>query len=196
MAMTSAFQELRDKLLELHSSVRELAVSVAEDKPLDGDVLLADRLSDTVQDLQGWLDEALSAADTAHQVTIHPADLETARQCLVNCQERFGVFTQRFVSELAQYDRLAELMQLGHERKGEWQAWARIVRGNIERCQFPLHEITQTLFRCWQELADQSSKQFISVKTNGIGNQINHSVPATTTTPSTLERKTRLAEVS
>lgn len=172
MALAATFEELSVKLLNLQDAMRDLAVSAAEDKPLRGGVLLADRLSDAVEDLQGWLKGALEAAEGAHQAVIHPADLETARQCLVSCQERFNVFAQRFASDLANYEQMAELMRLGHERKGEWRAWAGIVRGNIERCQPPLREITAALFRCWQELAECASLSAVNVHATNIGQQI------------------------
>src|SRR5262245_12571920 len=159
--------------------MRDLAVSAAEDKPLRDDVLLAERFSDAAEDLHGWLEETLEAAQSAHQAAIHPADLETARQCLVTCQERFNVFAQRFASDLAHYEQMAELMRLGQERKGEWRAWAGIVKGNIERCQQPLHEITLALCRCWQEVAEQTGKSSVSVRTTNIGQQIKSNLPET-----------------
>jgi hypothetical protein len=181
--LAATFQELCVKLLSLQDAMRDLAVSAAEDRPLRGGVLLADRLSDAAEDLQGWLKGALEAAEGAHQAVIHPTDLETVRQCLVSCQELFNVFTQRFASDLAHYEQMAELMRLGQERKGEWQAWAKIVRSNVERCQQPVHEITQALFRCWQEVAEQASKNNISIRTTSIGHQVNTSAPEWRTEP-------------
>jgi hypothetical protein len=177
VALAETFQELCVKLLSLQDAMRDLAVSAAEDKPLRGSVLLADRLSDAAEDLQGWLKGALEAAEGAHQAVIHPADLETARQCLVSCQERFIVFAQRFASDLAHYEQMAELMRLGQERKGEWQAWAKIVRSNVERCQQPLHEVTLALFHCWQDVAEQAGKALVSVRSTNIGQQIKSSLP-------------------
>ncbi|HKQ72182.1 MAG TPA: hypothetical protein VJ810_00545 [Blastocatellia bacterium] len=168
MALAATFEELCVKLRGLQDAMRELAVSAAEDKPLRGGVLLADRLSDAAEDLQGWLKGALEAAQSAQQAVIHPADLETARQCLVSCQERFNIFAQRFASDLAHYDQMAELVRLGQERKGEWRAWAGIVRGNVERCQQPLRDIMVALFRCWQEVAERASSSSINMHATNI----------------------------
>ena len=177
MALTAVFEELCVKLRGLQDAMRDLAVSAAEDKPLRGDVLLADRFSDVAEDLSGWLEETLNAARSAHQAVIHPTDLETARQCLVTCQEKFNVFSRRFASDLSRYEQIAELMRLGQVRKGEWQAWAKIVRSNVERCQQPLHEVTLAIFHCWQEVAEQAGKALVSVRTTNIGQQIKSSLP-------------------
>jgi hypothetical protein len=172
VALSAAFEELCVKLCGLQNVMRELAVSAAEDKPLGDDVLLAERFSDAAEDLHGWLEETLNAAQSAHQAATHPADLETARQCLVTCQERFNIFAQRFASDLAHYDHLAELTRLGRVRKGEWRAWAGIVRDNVERCQQPLREITVALFRCWQEMAERASLSSVNMHATNIRQQI------------------------
>jgi hypothetical protein len=172
VALEPAFSELYDRVCDLQCALGDLSVSASEDKPLGDSPLLADQLSDAAEELRGWLEEVSLAAYGACQALVHPADHEAARRALAVCQENFNTFVRRFITELAHYERLAELVRLGQRQRGEWKAWAGIVRGNVERCHEPLHAVTLALFRCWQEVAEAAGRTTVSVQTKNIGQQV------------------------
>jgi hypothetical protein len=93
-------------------------MAAVEDKPLDGDVVLVDMLGDSADNLLGWLEEILMAANAGWQATQPPVDLEQIRGALVTCQEQFNRITHCFSTDLMRYERIAELTRVGRERGG------------------------------------------------------------------------------
>jgi hypothetical protein len=171
MALEAAFKELCTNLHKLHEGLIGLRTTVVEDKPLCGDIVLVDVFGDASDDLLGWLEEALADAREGQQATTHPVDLDRARRALTTCQERFNRISQRFSSDLVCYERIAELTRFGRKRGGEWRAWAASVKQALDRCQQPLYALSQTLFRCWQEIAERVGMTSVSVQATNIGQQ-------------------------
>jgi hypothetical protein len=149
-----------------------LRTTAVEDKPLEGDVVLVDVFGDAADDLRGWLEEAFAAAAEGQQASAHPVDLERARRSLTICQGRFNRISQRFSSDLVHYERMAELTRFGRTRGGEWRAWATGVKEALDSCRQPLFDTGETLFRCWQELAERAEITSISVQATNIGQQL------------------------
>ncbi|HYO63113.1 MAG TPA: hypothetical protein VER08_05590 [Pyrinomonadaceae bacterium] len=181
MSLRTEYQSLYAQLESLNEALADLR-TVIDDRPPKGEsVLLLDAFGDAVEDTLGWLDEALAAAGPhargARQKGEAAFDVNGARQALVFCQDQFNRITHRFTFDLVSYDRLSQLMQLGRERRGEWQAWAGGVRRELEGCQQHLYDTSQALFRCWQEIAERVGMTSVSVQTTTIGQQV--TVPPT-----------------
>jgi hypothetical protein len=172
MALERVFQDLGEQLRRLHDALLGLRVTAREDKPLRGDTVLSDRFGDATDDLLGWLEEAMQGATVGCQCVGHPLDLNRAGRALTACHEAYQRLAQHFAAELVSYERIAELRQLGRKRRGEWRAWAGSLEVALNRCQQPLDEAQQALFRCWQELAERAGGCSVSVQATNIGQQI------------------------
>lgn len=169
MALTAVFQTLCLHCRKLHEAFAGLRLTIVEDKPLTGEIVLVDEFGNTVDDLLGQLEDVFASASEGQQAVGHPPDLARARHSLTVCQEHFIDLMQRFSRDLLAYNRIAALVELGSERRGEWQAWANSVKESIEECQPYLSDIHQALFCCWQEIAERSGMVSLSMQTTNIG---------------------------
>jgi hypothetical protein len=169
MAIEAAFRDLTIGLLALRESLVDLRTTVVEDKPLQGDVVLVEVFGDAADDMIGWMDEALIAADEAQQAVTAHVDINRARRALAICHERQQRVARQFSFDLVGYDRIAELTRFGYTRGGEWRGWAQSVRTALEACREPIYEVSQALFRCWQEIAERAGMTSLSVCASGIG---------------------------
>jgi hypothetical protein len=172
MALERVFHDLRAALRRLGDALLGLRLTVREDKPLRGDTVLSDCYGDAADDLLGWLQEALQATAEGCPGGGQPLDFHRARRALTACHEGCQRLAQRFAAELVCYQRIADLRLLGRTRRGEWRAWAASVEEALDRCQQPLGEVNQTLFRCWQELAERAGECAVSVQTTNIGQHV------------------------
>jgi len=69
MGLEKTFREFSTALLRLDDRLRELRVTVVEDRPSRNDGVVPDNLELAVEDLLGWLQEASAAAATAHKAS-------------------------------------------------------------------------------------------------------------------------------
>jgi hypothetical protein len=169
MALEATFGRLAHQLYELRSALTDLRTTTVEDKPLEDDIVLVDILSDAVDDLLGWSEGALAAALEAQQAVAPLLDLQGAGRALVACQSRFQTLVQHFATDLAGYERIAEVLRCGRRRGGEWHAWARSVHTAIDRTRQPLAQVGEELVACWQELIEHTGGTTIGVRTTTIG---------------------------
>jgi hypothetical protein len=158
---------------EVFSDLRRLL----DDHPSKGDkVLLLDAFGDAVDDLLGWLEESMQAC--APLLPSEPGgieqdfDINLARQALVVCQDQFNRQMHRFSFDLVSYEKVGQLLQLGRDRGGEWQTWARGIKMELEGCQQHLYLTNQALFRCWLEIAERIGMTSVSVRATNVGQQI------------------------
>jgi hypothetical protein len=171
VALEATFRELQVSLHKLHDALNALQVGLG-DKPLDDEAALADGLENTVLDAMGVLQEARKAAFHARTAIGPPVDLDRAWRALTVCQERFHDIEQQFSADLVSYEKLRGLARLGSERGGEWLPWAGSTKQSIEECRPPLEEVSRTVARCWQEIAEHSGATSVSVRTTNIGQRI------------------------
>ncbi|SRR6266498_5305460 len=170
MALEESFTSLSQHLCLLHDELQELRRTVTE-KPPKGDVVLVDLFSDAADDLLGWIVEASAYAGEAVEAASYPVDLDRARRSLKMCQEKFILTSVKLSADLLSYDRMEELVSFGDHRRSGWEKWATNVKAALESCREPLYEVNQTLFACWQELAERIGATSVSVKTTNIGQQ-------------------------
>jgi hypothetical protein len=173
VSLRTEFQSLGvqlERLYEVFSDLRRLL----DDHPSEGDkVLLLDAFGDAVEELLGWLDESLQTCapllPSDRKTSEQEFDVNLARQALVVCQDQFNRQMHRFLFDLVSYEKIAQLLQLGRERGGEWHAWAKGIKVELESCQQHLYLTNQALFRCWLEIAECVGTTSISVRATNIG---------------------------
>src|SRR5262249_7794404 len=145
---------------------------VDEDKPTRDDVVVASRLSDDLLAVRGLLEEVLAAADDACRAVAYPLDGDRARRSLTACQRQFQHFAHTFSFDLAGWDRLDDLTSVGRERGRGWLDWVTVVKQGLEQSRMLSAEVGNTLFLCWQELADRIATTSVSIRNTSIGQQV------------------------
>src|SRR4051794_22501324 len=116
MSIEVAFRDLGARLRQAREAFDGLRLTVAEDRPLHGDVALVDQRSDAIDDVLGLIDEASESAARGLKSAAATARLDNARKALGRCQESFMAAAQRFATDLSSYERVAELAGLGRTR--------------------------------------------------------------------------------
>ena len=172
MAIEAAFQTLIGKLAAAREAFASLRLTAIEDRPLRDEVLLVERLGDAVDDLQGWLEEAVGAARDAQQAVRHPLDGYRAREGLALAHERFIQLEYKFFFEGISYEEIGELSRFGRRRGREWLGWTGSVIQALDQCRAPLREVDEALLGCWRELSERLGAGSVSVQTTNIGQQI------------------------
>ena len=87
---------------------------------LDGSVRDGlDVIGDAVDDVLGWVTEAEDGAIEAHQALSHPPRMDLVRHALAASQQHANRVSQRFASDLTQYERLAALTTAGRLSKSD-----------------------------------------------------------------------------
>jgi hypothetical protein len=177
VSLRTEFQGLCAQLESLGETLSRLRMAVDDHPQTGATPRLLESIGDSVEDAHGWLEEALALASAAadgdeRERASGGFDVNRARQALVFCQEQFNRIMSRFTFDLVSYDRVAQLVRLGQERRGEWQTWAVLVKQELEGCQQHLYDTTQALFRCWLEIAERVGMTSVSVHTTTIGQQV------------------------
>ncbi len=173
MGLETAMARLENELRRLHEAVRDAGLTVIEDQPRRGDVALVDRFSYAVDDLTGWLEQALVAAREARQAAgAHPPELNRARRALTLCQQRLHQSWMRLGFDLLGYEPMQQLQEFGRQRRGGWSEWANGVLQGLQGCRQPLEQAAQALVECWEEIGERLAVTAISVQTTSIGQQI------------------------
>ena len=172
MGLERTFREFTSQLHRLNDRLRELRLTVVEDRPARNDAVVVDNLEYAVEDLLGWVTESLRHARAAERAVAHPLDLDLARRELGACQERLQRMDQVYSANLVAYERMKDLASFGSERRGEWPSWVTSVKQGIEHCRQPLDDCRGRLAECWQDIAERAGMTSISVRTTNIGQKI------------------------
>lgn len=172
MPLQKTFRELSERLRTLRDSFLTVQLTIREDAPSEGGVVLVDNFGDALDDCVGWLEDGLTAAAEGEAALAAQPNLEVARRALANCQEQFQRMQQRFQAELVCYERLRDLTAFGRSRRGEWWAWVKTVRGGLEGCQMPMEQAVNCFLECWHELSERAAINSVYVQSTNIGQQI------------------------
>jgi hypothetical protein len=156
----------------LQEVVSALHVTVVEDKPVAGAVVLVDQLDNLVTDLSGTLEEADARAARAIQGNQLNGPPDQTRIALREIHGLINRFTALYASELAAHDPVEQLLEMGRERGREWRDWSQVVKTAIERCTAPMKAAASTILECWSELAERTARNSVSVQATNIGQQI------------------------
>lgn len=167
MALEITFRTLSVQLRRLCDTLNAVLLTVGDRPPHRG-TALADGLESKLLDLLGGLGSARSAAKAARSAVGAAKDLDRARRALAKCQDAFHKAEQQFMNELISYEALHSLTSLGGERGGEWKHWAASMKDAIEQARQPFEETSHAMAICWQELAERLGTMNISVRANGV----------------------------
>ena len=172
MPIEATFQNLVNKFGAAREAFESLRLTAIEDRPLRDEVLLVERLGNAVDDMQGWLEEAVAAAADAQKAVRHPLDGYRAREALALANERFIRLEYKFFSEGVSYEGISELMRFGRRGGREWLGWTGSVIQALDQCRAPLRELDEALLLGWQELSERLGASALSLQTTNIGQQI------------------------
>jgi hypothetical protein len=172
MSLEATLESLRRELARLQEVVSALRVTVMEDRPSRGSVVLVDQLDNLVTELFSTLEEADARAGQALQNSQPNGTLDEVRAAVRDIHDLINGFTAKYAGELATHDRLAQLLEMGRERGREWRAWTREVKTAIERCAAPLATLAAALVDCWNDLAERLARHSVSVQATNIGQHI------------------------
>jgi len=176
VSLESTLAETLESLARLREAIDLVRITAVVDRPTGADHALIDRLSDAADDLRGSLEESAGGIRAAWESVHTEFDDLTARQEMARGQKHLNEVWDRIVNDLLSYDQMVELESVGRQRRGEWGAWSKVVLEAFERCRRPLTMAMQRLSMSWQELAERSSTNQISVRTTSVGQQV--SIPA------------------
>ena len=182
MAIETEFQHLVEKFDAVREALAGLRLTAVEDRPLRDEVLLVERLADSVDDLIGWLDEARAAAGDAQKAVRHPVDGYRACEALALANDRFIQLEYKFFSAGVSYEEINELTRFGQRRGREWLGWTRSVLEALDQCRAPIRELDEALLHGWRELAERLGTSTVSVQTTNIGQQISAAAVAASET--------------
>jgi hypothetical protein len=172
MGLKASFQQLQSELILLRDSLKALDLTIREDKPLLGDVLLVDRLEDAVTDLTGWLEEAVEIAEQNKKSLEWSGEINSVAKALCAIHDSVNRIGAALSFDIAGYESIRTLLSMGRERGGEWRPWTKAVKTAIDRSLQTLRDVNNAILRSWQELADRLAMGSISVQSTNIGQQI------------------------
>jgi hypothetical protein len=184
VAIESMFQNLVSKLGAVREAFESLRLTAVEDRPPRDEVLLVERMGNIVDDLPGWLEEAVAAAGEAQSAVRHPLDGYRTRVALALANDRFIRVKDKFFCEGISYEQINELTAFGRRRGREWLGWTGSVIQALDQCRAPLCDLDEALLLCWQELSERLGASSVSVQTTNIGQQISAAALAAGNSPS------------
>lgn len=164
MALASALVQLSLQWRQLCEAVREMRVTIVEDKP--GDVMLADDLTNAADDMLGAAEEALALL--APGLKRNELDDRDMRSILASCHDQFITLSSRYMNGLSSYRHIAELVRLGRERGRAWQAWTQMVQAALEHTLPEMENVSRAQLACWQELAERAGMAGLTINTRAI----------------------------
>jgi hypothetical protein len=169
VAVETTFQDLVVRVRALRDAVASLQITVVEDRPLKGGVLLIERIGNTVDDLRGLAEEALAAAAEALTAVGNPFDEYGARNALAEANRRFICLEYKFLADEMSRDHLNELAKFGRGHGHEWRGWTGSVLHALTQCRGPIHDVDDALLLAWQDLSERIGAGGVSVRTTNIG---------------------------
>jgi hypothetical protein len=164
LRLTAAFEAMRDAL-------NGLALTVIEDRPAEGEVLLVDRLGALVEDLRGWAAEGSAAAMQGREAVANPVNGYQACRALGRANERFIRMEWRFFDDAISHETIGELMHFGRHRGSEWLGWSRTVQNAMQSCRGPLRELDGMLLQTWLELSERLCSRSVSLHSTNMWQQ-------------------------
>ncbi len=172
MAIEAEFLHLATAFEALREVLQSLGLTVIEDRPSRGEVLLVERLGNLVEDLRGLSEEGLEAAQQARRAVGHPLDGYRVRQALGCASERFIALKFQFFNNAVSHETIDALQRFGRQSGGEWLGWSASVVTGLQRCREPLRALDEAVLQAWQELSERLGSGALSVQTTNIAQQI------------------------
>jgi hypothetical protein len=172
MTIEATFNSLLGHHRTLREALQNLRLTIVEDRPRGDSVVILERMSDAIDDLNGWLEESHAAVGRGAKAVSYPIDGPRAIAGLSDASARFEQLHDQFFFGLAGYRQMTDLAGLCQSRGREWRAWSDGVKEAIDQTSLAIREIQRALLSSWQELAERMSASSVSVQTTNIGQQI------------------------
>lgn len=169
MAIEAAFERLVGTFSAAAETFQGLHLTVNEDRPPDGAVLMVERLGNLVEDLRGWLAEGHAAAIDARQAADYPLNGHRARQALGIANERFIRLETLFFNEAVSHRMIDSLERFGRQRGGEWFGWCGSVAMALQGCREPLSALGEAILCAWQELSERLGTMSLQIHNTSVG---------------------------
>jgi hypothetical protein len=173
MVLETVFANLQERAELLRDCLASLRITVDEDRPSGPAIALNQRWADLVIDLLATGTTCAQLATQLNQMT-QSAQVNSGqlRRILTRCNTVFNTIDTRFFDELEAHESISQLVRLGRERGGEYQAWAGAVREATRRCRQPITALQSCLFDCWREVAELGSTSSASAHAVATGQEI------------------------
>ena len=110
MGLQNAVDDLAGELRLLADAVGDLRLTAVEDRPAGAEQLVLDSVSETVEELTGWVFEALAEVSAAQVDLTVRGDREAAVRRLVSCQQRLNRLWDGAWTGLVPYGTYDELL--------------------------------------------------------------------------------------
>lgn len=188
MGIEKTFIDLSNSLHRLRDRLQEVRLTIVEDRPEKNDAVIVDNFEYAVEDMLGWVNEAIGPAHIALTAVRHPVDVERAREALSTCQERFQRIDQVFSTNMTSYEHLSDLSRFGESRGNDWKGWVIGVKQGIEQCKEPMTETRNQLGCCWQDMAERNGPS-VSIRATNIGQKVVGSAEFASMAPGTVSRR-------
>lgn len=146
------FQKLVHELGRWREALEALHCTVTEDRPAANDVALADYYENAVTDALGWLAEALQAAERAAEMAGGGESFRNVGRGLALVHARINDLARQHLVEIAGWERVSDLTELGRRRGRQWQRWAEAVRRSLESVPEAQHAAQSALAEAWQAM--------------------------------------------
>ncbi|WP_446745404.1 hypothetical protein [Silvibacterium acidisoli] len=176
--MNTTFRELCRQLKSLKETLDGLRCLLPDD-PLNTEVVLMRHLRESVDSVNGWLDDCVAQSQIACAALEQASDINDSRRALTQCQASFDEAERASSAELLTYEKLREVVRLGGQRKGIWIIWSQNTKRDLESCRYELYLTRKAMTACWQELAEHAGmngalrtpdvRQRITAAASGIG---------------------------
>jgi hypothetical protein len=179
VAIEGVFSNLTAAFSALREAFENLGLTVIEDRPARGEVLLVERLGNLVDDLNGWTQESCASVAEAAKAIAHPPDLYRARRALGTAHEGLLRVQFRFFGDAVSFDAIEALLSFADERGHEWSAWSKSVVQALDACRSPLRASSGACLQAWLELGERFGRT-LSLQNTTIGQHVSAPPPRAT----------------
>lgn len=151
MSLSTCLDTLIARLRALADAVNDLRLTAVEDLPAGSEQMVLETVAGSVEELTGWIFEALAEALAARDDLALRHDTGAALRRLAACHERVNRLSGRAWVGPVPYETYAELGRLAREHGGEWPGWLAMLRLGLESCGPPLFAVQAALLESWRD---------------------------------------------
>jgi hypothetical protein len=165
MALELEYHNTRTALHTLRERLLELQTTISEDGPLTEESVLVELMTDALDEVLGWLEEADQMLGFGqHFVQGLRPDVYQTGLALVKALGFVQRMTEGFRGRLYSFEHFKALEQFGRERGPEWQAWSGSVFEGLFSCNEQLRVLEEGFLGCWREVVERIATSALPVQ--------------------------------